>query len=233
MHDFRKNIIVSADDFGIRNVATPILALAREGKIDRVSVLINYVTSKEQATALAATGVKIDLHMELIQLVKSGESAEGSAFVRGVNFAVRYLFGRVKASDAERIWIDQIEKFKEIFGRYPDGLNSHEHLHYFPAFFRIALELGDRYDIPFVRFARMGIIERKTSIVSYILSFLWSKDKAYYGDRPLSKDTADFFISYDWIDDFDHFLSHPPDGITEIVFHPERRDEYDAIQKYF
>ena len=233
MHDFKNNIIVSADDFGIRNVAEPILSLARQGKIDRVSVLINYVTSKEQAEELLATGVKIDLHLELIQLIRSGERVEGSALLRGMNFAIRSAFGLVRVSEVERLWIDQIKAFKKMFGRYPDGLNSHEHLHYFPKFFRIALSLSERYHIPFVRFARKGIIGQKTSMVFRILSFLWKKDSAYYDAQQQLIDTTDFFVSYDWIDDFDNFLKYAPLGVTEIVFHPERQCEYDAIDKYF
>jgi predicted glycoside hydrolase/deacetylase ChbG (UPF0249 family) len=239
MHDFLRNrrndIIVSVDDFGIRSVAEAILPLARQGKIDRVSVLINYVTSKEQVEALLATGVKIDLHMELIQLVGSGEKVEESTVFRGMNFVTRYALGHVRDNDVELAWTQQIMRFRELFGRYPDGLNSHEHLHYFPRFFRIAIALGARYDIPFVRFARKGIMKQNKAIVSRILAFFWPKDRHYYTTQAvnMSRETADFFVSYDWLDDFDNFLTHLPKGNTEIVFHPERPDEYAVIERYF
>lgn len=229
----REKVIVSVDDFGIRNVADTILPLAKQGKIDRVSVLIQYVVSQEQADALKATGVKIDLHLELIDLIKSGATEDGSALVRGFNFAVRYMFRMVNPNNVERAWIDQIEQFKELFGQYPDGLNSHEHVHYFPQFLRVALELGDRYHIPFIRFARIGILKGEASFVGRILAFLWSKDLGYFQLNALSHETSDFFVSYDWITDVDVFLKTLPEGKTEITFHPERKNEYDAIEKYF
>lgn len=233
MRDLRKNIIVSVDDFGIRSVADTILPLAQQGKIDRVSVLINYVSSKEQALALVATGVKIDLHLELIQLVRSGENVTESTLFRGVNFMIRYILGFVSAREVTQAWMHQIERFKELFGQYPDGLNSHEHLHYFPQFFQVALTLGERYDIPFIRFARQGIVKQRGAIVSQILALLWKRDDVYYSAQKTRRDTADFFVSYDWIDNFDDFLKRLPVGKIEIVFHPERKSEYEAIEKYF
>lgn len=229
----REKIVVSVDDFGIRNVADAILPLAKQGKVDRVSVLINYVKSEAQASELAATGVKIDLHLELIDLIKSGANAEGNAVLRGANFAFRYAFGMVGTSDVERAWTAQIGRFRELFGRYPDGLNSHEHVHYFPRFFRIALLLGTRYRIPSVRFARKGILEKNASMVARVLSWLWVRDMAYYDADKTLKETSDFFASYDWIDDFEDFCRHLPDGKTEIVFHPERESEYFVIENRF
>lgn len=229
----REKVIVSVDDFGIRNVAESILPLAKQGKVDRVSVLINYVTSQAQADELLATGVKIDLHLELIDLIKSGREDDGMALFRGLNFAARYMSGMVRSDDVERTWIAQIERFKEVFGRYPDGLNSHEHVHYFPRFFRVALDLRDRYDIPFMRFAREGVLKGKSSIAARVLSFLWHRNVTSYIERTDSQKTSDFFVSYDWIQNFDSFLACLPDGKTEIVLHPERKNEYDAISTYF
>lgn len=229
----REKVIVSVDDFGIRNVAEAILPLAKQGKVDRVSVLINYVTSRSQADELAATGVKIDLHLELIDLIKSGKEDNGMALLRGINFVLRYAFGTVRSDDVERSWAAQIERFRELFGRYPDGLNSHEHVHYFPRFFRVALMLSDRYGISFMRFARKGVLEKKSSVAARILSFLWSRNVSYYVDHTGSRETSDFFVSYDWISDFEAFLKDMPDGKTEIVLHPERKNEYDAVERYF
>jgi predicted glycoside hydrolase/deacetylase ChbG (UPF0249 family) len=233
MHSLRKKLIVSADDFGIRNVAEVILPLAKQGKIDRVAVLINYVTSQEQVAELLATGVKIDIHLELINLIKSGEKADESTLFRGLNFFVRYVFGKVKTSDVERSWLSQIERFKEVFGRYPDGLNSHEHIHYFSRFFKVALVLSDRYHIPFIRFAQKGILEKKSSLVARTLTSLWRKDSSYYGAHGEGLETSDFFVSYDWIKDFEVFLRNVPEGKTEIVFHPERENEYAVIESHF
>ena len=229
----REKVIISVDDFGMRRVADSILPLAEAGKIDRVSVLIRYITSQEQIEAIKATSVKIDLHLEIIDLIKSGEDTDGSAFFRGINFFTRYIFGMVSASSVEHAWIQQIELFKEKFGRYPDGLNSHEHVHYFPRYLKVMLALGKRYHIPFARFASQGISEARSSMVSRIVSWLWRRDKSLYDVDSTSQGTSDFFVSYDWIADFDTFLEHLPSGTTEIAFHPERPKEYAVIEKYF
>lgn len=227
----KNNIIVSADDFGIRDVAASILPLAQAGKLDRVSVLVNYVKSKDEAAALVATGVKIDLHLELIELIKSGENPEESAWFRAINFVVRYVLGRVPQDTVERMWTDQITLFKELFGRYPDGLNSHEHIHYFPRFFRLAVALGKRYRIPFIRFGRKGILSQPGSSVSGMLSMLWKWNVFRDADISLaSSESSDFFVSYDWIRDLDVFLENLPEGDVEIVFHPERAVEYAVAQ---
>ncbi|PIW93776.1 MAG: hypothetical protein COZ86_04470, partial [Candidatus Moranbacteria bacterium CG_4_8_14_3_um_filter_41_13] len=57
--EIRRKFVVTADDYGIRKTAEPILHLAKKGKLDRVAVMIRYV-SKEEAEALLKTGVKID-----------------------------------------------------------------------------------------------------------------------------------------------------------------------------
>ena len=233
MSFLREKVIVSVDDFGIRNVADAILPLAKQGKLDRVSVLIHYITSQEQANDLKATGVKIDLHLELIDIIKSGATEEGNALFRGINFMTRYVFRMVNSNNVERAWIDQIERFKEVFGQYHDGFNSHEHVHFFQRFFKVAMALGDRYHIPFIRFSRTGIMNHETTLVGRILAFLWSRDRDFYQSHASLRETSDFFVSYDWIADADMFLQSLPAGTTEIAFHPERKNEYMAIDKYF
>ncbi|HLC95396.1 MAG TPA: ChbG/HpnK family deacetylase, partial [Patescibacteria group bacterium] len=167
----RENFIITADDYGIRQTAEPILRLVHEKKVDRVAVLIHYV-SAEQAEALIATGVKIDLHLELIGLLKSGEKVHESALLRSINFLFRLAFGLITANKVEAEWRDQIVHFQKTFGRLPDGLNSHEHLHCFPPFFKIFLQLATAYDITYIRFGTKGtLIGMHGSLIGKILSF--------------------------------------------------------------
>jgi predicted glycoside hydrolase/deacetylase ChbG (UPF0249 family) len=227
----REKLIISADDFGIRDTVSAILPLAQAGKVDRVAVLVNYVRSQEEAEALKATGVKIDLHLEAIRLLRSGERMKEGALGRGVNFAVRYGLGLVTKRRIEKEWTAQMERFKELFGRYPDGLNSHEHVHYFPKFFEAFADLGKRYGISFLRFPRQGVLPGSSSLVSKVIAFLWKRDRKVF---PLEgADVSDFLVSYDWLKDFPAFLETLPEGRTEIVFHPERKEEYEAIEKSF
>ncbi len=229
--DIRTHFIVTADDYGIRQTAEPILRLAREGKIDRVSVLIHYV-SREQAEHLKALShIKIDLHLELIALLKSGEKVRENVFIRGVNFVRRYFLGSVTTRQVEDEWRYQIERFRELFGRLPDGLNSHEYVHHFPAFFKPFLRLAEEYGIGYVRFGKKGmLLGMHSALVGRILSFLWRQTSRRYAKAPIP--TSDYLVSLDWLADFKAFTGQLPGGTIELVVHPEREEEYRTLLDY-
>lgn len=227
----RQKLIISADDFGIRDVASAILPLAYKKKLDRVSVLVNYIRSSEEVEALKASGVKIDLHLEAIKLIRSGDRVRESALLRGFNFLIRYGLGLVTEARIEAEWVAQIERFKEWFGRYPDGLNSHEHVHYFPRFFKVFVRLGERYDISFLRCGKKGILLPSSTLTARVLALLWKKNQLKI--HALQNFTSsDFVVSFDWVDNFSRFADMLPGGVTEVVFHPERPEEYGALMKF-
>lgn len=230
--DIRENFIVTADDYGIRQTAEPILRLAHEGKVDRVAVLIHYVSS-DQARALLASGVKIDLHLELIGLLKSGEKVEENPITRGLNFCLRYYTGFLPAKKVEQEWRNQIERFQELFGRIPDGLNSHEHLHFFPKFSRIFIMLGKEYHIGYLRFGRKGmLLTQDFTLTGRILALLWKQTKHLYVTEK-SFETSDYVVSLDWLTDFTDFSGRLPQGTIELVVHPEREEDYRAMLEHF
>lgn len=227
----RENFIVTADDYGIRQTAEPILRLVHEGKVDRVAVLIHYV-SHDQAQALLASGVKIDLHLELIGLLKSGSKVKESALLRGVNFFMRYYTGLLTAKKVEAEWRDQITRFQELFGRLPDGLNSHEHLHFFPAFSRVFIKLAREYDSHYVRFSRKGmILPLDFNLIGKMLDVFWRRTRKLYENAPFQ--TSDYLVSLDWITDFGTFGDQLPEGTVELVVHLEREEDYRAMLEYF
>lgn len=230
--EIRKRFIVTADDYGIRETAEPILRLVRAGKIDRVAVMIRYV-SPEEAQALLETGVKIDLHLELINILKSGEEMYDGVIKRGINFAFRYGFGIVTAKKAEKEWRAQIDRFQELFGRVPDGLDSHEHLHYFPSFFRVCAHLAQEYRIPFIRFGKKGLLPGlHSSLTGKILHFFSQRTQELLRETHLT--TTDYVVSLDWFPDFADFITHlPEEGTIELVVHPERDEDYQSVLKHF
>jgi len=228
--EIRKKFIVTADDYGIRQTAEPILRLVEEGKIDRVAVMIHYV-SPDQARALLETGVKIDLHLELIDILKSGDKMYDNVIKRGINFVFRYGIGIVTPKKVERDWRIQIDRFRELFGRVPDGLDSHEHLHYFPPFFRVCVKLAEEFDIPFVRFGRKGLLTGfHHSLTGRILSFFSRQMRSFFAET--DRRTTDYVVSLDWFSDVETFLEKRPNGSLEIIVHPEREEDYRAILEY-
>lgn len=228
--NIRESFIVTADDYGIRQTAEPILRLVHEGKVDRVAVLIHYVSS-EQAEALKATGVKIDLHLELIGLLKSGDKVLESALWRGINFLFCFTLGLVTVKKVEAEWRDQIERFEELFGRLPDGLNSHEHLHFFPPFFKVFIGLAQEYGVSYIRFGRHGMLTMfHSSPIGRLLALFWKRTSGWYAETNLA--TSDYLVSLDWLIDFQSFSEQLPAGSVELVVHLEREEDYRTVLEY-
>ncbi len=210
---YSHNLIISADDFGVSAEANRnILILAKENKIDRAGVMMGGRISREEAAALSASGIKIDIHLHLLDAdyfaKRSGES-DRNALRRIFLFALDVLSGRYAPGKVKLIWKKQIEDFHAMFGRYPDGLNSHEHMHFFPPFFRVALSLKEKFGISFMR---LGKWEYKTglnfTLVALILNTLRRinarVNQIFVTPPHIAKDvpevlnTADFLASFDW-----------------------------------
>jgi predicted glycoside hydrolase/deacetylase ChbG (UPF0249 family) len=229
MANFREKLIISADDFGVSPQAnTAILCLASLGKIDRVAVMINYNLSAQEISSLLETKVKLDIHLDFPQ--SKNHRLKESALKRVVGFAARYLLGKHSNSRMEEAWNEQIEKFKEIFERYPDGINSHQHIHFFPAYFKVVLNLAKKYEIPFLRFGKISLLDSDSHVFK-ILSRLHKKNESAF--RASGLDSSDYMTSLDWIKDIEKFLQNLPTIKTELVCHPERQEEFQIMQKYF
>jgi len=59
-------------------------------------------------------------------------------------FAFRYLCGLVTPKKVEGGMAGSDRALPEALRRVPDGLNSHEHLHNFPSFFRVFIGLAEK-----------------------------------------------------------------------------------------
>jgi len=229
-HDKHKNLIITADDFGKSELANlSILKLAKLGKIDRVSVMTDGIFAPGEIEELAATGVKLDIHFELAWQKKRRSKVKDNTARQGIVFLANHF----RASQRKKIfedWKKQIENFREIIGRNPDGINSHEYVHLFPPYFRIALGLATEFNIPYIRFGARGF-RGKRNLAHLVLNNLRCWDKKYFLASKL--ESSDFFASLDWIEDINKFQKNIPEGKTEIACHPEREDEFEIIEKYF
>lgn len=237
--DIRNKIILTADDFGKSEAANKnILHLAKTGKLDRISVIVCGVLSKEEIEKLLTADVKLDIHFELIWQKRRRNLLRDNTLRQGIILLVNYLWGnwlipahpRSGAVFVKQEWQKQIEKFRKIFGRTPDGISSHEHIHYFPAYFSIALELADCYKIPFIRFGKKGFVGKRTNVYLILKTMRWINNKKFFRSGISS---TDYFASLDWIKNFDEFFKNIPESKTEIACHPEREEEYNFINKCF
>ena len=220
----RENLIISSDDFGISAKANQnILELAESGRLDRVAVLINRHYSTNEISRLSASGIKIDLHLDMQE-----SSPREGLFGRTLAFVLHYLLGGISTVRVGKKWDNQLAKFQAVFKKNPDGINSHLHIHFFPPYFKIALKLAEKNKIAYVRLSRFGLI-CPGRYVYFILRFFWKINIGLF--KKSSLDSSDYFVSFDWIRDFPKFLEKLPPGKTELIFHPEREDEFEAIKR--
>jgi len=209
------SIIISADDFGKSGTANKnILELVKTGRIQRVAVLVNGILSKNEVRELSESKVKLDVH-----LILPGANANWvnrKIIRRSFRFLALLLSGKTALAKVEKSWQQQIEKFHQIFGRWPDGLNSHEHTHFFPPYFKVALKLKRKYQISHLRAAQKIISNgHRIGRIIKVLNGINTKKGADY----------EYLTSLDWIDNLDKSVSNLPKGNLEVVCHPEREQE--------
>jgi predicted glycoside hydrolase/deacetylase ChbG (UPF0249 family) len=228
----RQKLIITADDFGKSETANRnILRLAEAGKLDRVSVMSNGIFGPGEIERIKKTGVKLDIHLDLADVPRKERRLKKGVLGRGIIFLLKHIAspGHRKEKVRKR-WTSQIEKFRDIFGRRPDGMNSHQHIHLFGRYFFASLGLAGECGIPYFRFAKKDFLGTKTNI-RRITRVIWKKDKEKFAK--INFERPDYFVSLDWVENFDEFLKNLPDGVTEIACHPERKEEFDLINKYF
>ena len=235
----REKLIISADDFGKSKLANQsILRLAKLGKLDRVSVMADGIFAPGEIEELIVTEVKLDIHFELIWQKRRRNLLVDNTLRQGVVFFVNYIWGdwpvpenpRSSARAVRLEWNAQIVKFREIFGRTPDGISSHEHTHYFPSYFRIALDLAKNFDITFIRFGKKGFLGKKNS-VSFILGIMRWLDRRKFSKSGVG--SSSYFASFDWFENTNELLKSISESNVEIACHPEREEEFELIAKNF
>jgi predicted glycoside hydrolase/deacetylase ChbG (UPF0249 family) len=231
MDKSRKKFILSADDFGISPLANKnVLALVKARKLDRISLMTEGAFTPKELEKLAQSGVKIDLHLEAGSKKKHKKEVKESALLRALAFSMKLLSKKMRSDSVEAHWEGQIEKFYALVGKYPDGLNSHQHIHFFPPYFRLLIKLAKKYGIHYIRFGQYSIIKSNTHVYR-ILAWLHKKDSRAFHSSELR--SSDHLISLDWIKKMEKFLDQKPTGTIEIVCHPERKKEFEMIKKYF
>ena len=215
----RHRLIINADDFGISPQANKnILHLIMLGKIDRVGIMVHGKFSDEEVNEIIKSGVKLDIHLDIIHEFHDNRRKRKSAFMRVMEFIGKIFSGKLSSEKTKIAWRSQIEKFREIFGKNPDGINSHEHVHFFPPFFKIALKLQSEYSIPYIRFGE-SVFMLHNKPVAHILHWLRIIDRKKF--QKSSGASSGSFVSLDWIKNMDKFLNNLPKGTTEIACHPE------------
>jgi predicted glycoside hydrolase/deacetylase ChbG (UPF0249 family) len=229
-----KKIFITLDDFGISQVANErMLTLIRLGdRIDRIAVMMNGSFSDAQRDELLRSGIKIDIHLDASETINPTRKLKEGALLRILVFLWRFLRGESGPSRVRAIWEQQIQDFHTRFGRYPDGLNSHQHVHYFPPYFRVFTGLAQKYHIPTVRFGTH--FTANATSVAFVLNTLRLIDQYLFPAKHLT--TTTLMLSGDWLHSFDTLSIQQklrPGQQAEIIFHPERDEEYTFLKDVY
>lgn len=138
-----KRVVVCGDDFGMNaDVDEGMIALAGMRRVSAVSCLTLGPTFAANAPRLAALDVDIGLHLNLSETL--GPGAEPMP-------ALSALILKAYAGLLDAAWIDaqivrQFDAFEAAFGRAPDYVDGHQHVHQLPGIRkRVLALLAQRY----------------------------------------------------------------------------------------
>lgn len=246
--DCLNNLIISVDCFGVSEKTNQrILELVREKKIDRVSVMMGKKIPTSQVKELLRSGVKIDIQFHLLEkdfYRNSGEEKNKKSYRKRIAiFLIDFLTGRYGSAKVKIIWRKQMGEFRSIFGRYPDGINSYENIHFFPPLFKVALKMKREFDVSYIRLGKVRCLEKlnrstfllnRMRVASFRRNLLFLKPLGIAKNYPFEFNTSDFLVYFSWIKSIQDFFENILDRTqTEIVFHPEQKKEYDFLMKEF
>jgi len=227
-----RHIWLVADDYGIsRAVNAAIRDLMVRGSINATSVMVvaSGFDDEEAAKLSASRGDgAVGLHLTLTAPFRPlsagyGPTHDGAWLSLGETF-VASMLRRLNAQALTEEIAAQIARFTAAFGRPPDFIDGHRHVHLFPQIGTCMLSVA-RQSVPgaWVRQcgrATFSLSDRK-AVVLDALSRRFRKRAHACGVRtnPAFAGTYDFRSSADFADLFASFLDHLPDGGV-IMCHP-------------
>ncbi len=133
------DLVLCADDFGLsREIDAAILELIERGRLTATGCMVAGPCLEADAPRLAllATRADIGLHLALTELAPLGPMPRFSPDGRPQSLGSvlgRGLTGRLDPSEMRAEIGRQVGRFREIFGRAPDFVDGHQHVHLLPA----------------------------------------------------------------------------------------------------
>lgn len=233
----RRHIILCADDYGISPaVSAAIRDLIARRRINATSVMVVTPSfSKTEADALraaAADRAAIGLHLTLTApfspLSHSFAPLRDGAFLPLAAMAGRGLGRMLTPAQLEAEIAAQIAAFRSAFGRGPDYIDGHQHIHVFPqigeALIRVASDAAPEAWLRQCGRAVRHNLEPKGLILD-ALSKRFSRHAAQAGRRTNTAfaGTYSFRPGADYSRLFPAFLDGLPDGGL-VMCHPGRID---------
>jgi predicted glycoside hydrolase/deacetylase ChbG (UPF0249 family) len=234
----RRRIWLCADDFGISNaVDTAIRDLVVRGRLNATSVLVAAPSfCRSEAIALdvlnsAGPRVAIGLHLALTAPFRPSSRsfaplAEGAFLPLAATF-VHAIMRRFRHDALVAEITSQMQTFCDAFGRMPDFVDGHRHVHLLPQIGDALLEVV-KHTAPHAWVRQCGrvapiaarLADRKGTLLD-VLSYRFRRRAAARGVRtnPAFAGTYDFVATANFAELFARFLDRLPDGGV-VMCHP-------------
>jgi chitin disaccharide deacetylase len=150
-----KKLFICADDFGMTNeINAGIINLAQQGRVSAASCLVHGSAFRTGAAQLADTEVQLGLHLNLT------EALGGTQYHQPLGKLIIGCFtGKISSVRIHDEIERQFDKFVTVFGRNPDYVDGHQHVHQFPVVRDCLLRvLSERYlnHLPWLRSTRQA-----------------------------------------------------------------------------
>lgn len=193
-------LIVNADDFGqSAGVTRGIIEAHEHGIVTSASLMVCWPAAAEAAAyARARPGLSVGLHVDLGEWIcRTGEWAR--------------LYSRVDPGDAAAVEGEvrgQLERYRDLVGRSPTHLDSHQHVHRAEPVRSIVMRLAGELQVPVRHF---------TPAVRHCGEF--------YGQTAKGEPLPDFI----GVPALAALLRRLPDGVTELACHPGYADDLESM----
>ncbi len=135
----QKSIVLCADDYGLHEgINNGILSLVQQNRLSAVSCIMNFDKKKAAFARLRLYEdiIDIGLHFNLTE----GMALTGDSFLTDTTgkfneinqLLPQSVARRIKQKEAEKELHAQLDEFEAAFGRLPDFIDGHQHVHYLP-----------------------------------------------------------------------------------------------------
>ncbi len=233
----RRRIVLCADDYGISPaVSSAIRDLIARRRINATSVMVvaPSFSRSEAAALLEATGdhASVGLHLTLTAPFRPASQhftpLHRGAFLPLAAMAHRGLSRRLVPALLDAEIAAQLVAFREQFGRAPDYVDGHQHIHVFPQISEALLRVV-KHTAPQAWVRQCGRAVRKTlepkGLILDGLSRRLQRLAAAHGvpTNPAFAGTYAFRAKADFAKLFPKFLDRLPDG-SVVMCHPGKVD---------
>jgi hopanoid biosynthesis associated protein HpnK len=225
-----KRLIVNADDLGLaEGINTGIIKAFTDGIVTSASLMANGCAF-DHAVALIKTypSLAIGIHIVLVEefpvcaphLIPSLINGNGRLYKDYKTFLWRILTKRISLDDVKTEMRAQIEKILNV-GIKPTHVDSHQHLHVYPAILHIVLQLAKEYGIQRIRmpYDSMDVV----GVAQRVLRFLAKVGKKHVLRSGLQTTDAFFGAGCSGHLIEEHIvevIEKLPNGVSELMCHP-------------